>query len=209
MAWNLNNKPREYELSGRLTAEFIDIYGLSVDYIVTEKVSQDLVLGEFTHMRADNDSVFRVSVYPENTAGFDNQNDLLSKFGILNFDSVNLFISSAKMALVHPDGNYQKAHGDIIVLPSGKFFEITDVENQVMGLNNMFTYSNQKNVYLLKCKPYNYNRDELNVSNLSSDLDLGNLDSIFDMEQQVLEKEATEEQSTKVDGLDPVFGDMG
>lgn len=205
MAWNLNNKPNEYNLSGKLTAEFIDIYGLEVSYVKTEKVNPDVILGEFTHLRANDNDVFRVNVYPENTAGFDNNNDILSKFGILNFDSINLFISSTSMGRLYPDGFVQKGHGDIIALPSGKVFEITDIESQVMGLNNMYTYDNQKNVFMLKCKPFNYNRDEI----ITSDINLGSLADVFDLEEQSLEKSAQEAQSTSIPTLDPVFGDLG
>ena len=205
MAWNLNNKPNEYNLSGKLTAELINIYGLEVSYVKTEQVNRDIVLGEFTHYRADDSSVFRVNVYPENTAGFDNNNDILSKFGILNFDSINLFISSVSMASIYPSGEYQTAHGDIIALPSGKVFEITEIESQVMGINNMYTYDNQKNVFLLKCKPYNYNRDEITTT----DINLGSLADAFDMEEFDAEKTAVEEQSTMLDNVDAVFGSLG
>lgn len=205
MAWNFNNKPIEYALSNKLTAEMIDIYGLEVSYVKTEKVNPDLVLGEFTHLRADDSSVFRVNVYPENTAGFDNNNDILSKFGILNFDSINLFISSVSMNVLYPNGDVQKGHGDVIALPSGKVFEITDIESQVQGINNMYTYSNQKNVYMLKCKPFNYNRDEI----ITTDINLASLADAFDLEQEAIDKVAVEQQSTKYHDADDVFGDLG
>jgi hypothetical protein len=205
MAWNLNNKSNEYRLSGKLSSEMIDIYGLNVTYIKTEKANPDLVLGEFTHLRADNSSVFHVNVYPENTAGFDNNNDILSKFGILNFDSVNLFISSIRYNEIYPDEDYQKGHGDLIALPSGKVFEITDIESQVMGLNNMYTYKNQKNVFMLKCKPFNYNRDEIAVD----DINFESLDTMFDIQETYAEKTAVEEQSTLLNNVDEVFGSLG
>jgi hypothetical protein len=205
MAWNLNNKSNEYQLSGKLSKEMIDIYGLNVTYIKTEKANPDLVLGEFTHLRADNSSVFHVNVYPENTGGFDNNNVILSKFGILNFDSVNLFISAFTYATIYPDSDYQKGHGDLIALPSGKIFEITDIESQVLGLNNMYTYKNQKNVYMLKCKPYNYNRDEIAVD----DINFETLDSMFDIEENYAEKTAVEAQSTALNNVDSVFGSLG
>ncbi len=205
--YNFNNYSNEYSLHNDITAEFIDLYGFKTTYIKTTKVNMDKIFGEIQNLRADNSSVYSVSVYPENTSGFDNSNDILSKFGILSFDSINLFISARTYEIVYPLGDVQKGVGDLIVLPSNKIMEITDVEHQVQGLNNMFVYGNQKNVYNIKCKPYNYNHDEIDVSATLPDIpDFGHLFDIANKEAEVTEQEV---QSTVVKNADDVFGDLG
>jgi hypothetical protein len=207
MSWNLSNNATDYELSGNLTSEVIDIYGFSINYIKTQKVNMDKIYSEFTHLRADNDSVFQVSVYPENTAGFENHNDLFSKFGILGMDSTNLMISYNSLLKVYPDKQFQKGTGDLIVLPSKKVLEIVDIESQVNGLNNMFVYDNQKNVYILKCKPYNFNMDDINIT--TSPDEIPNFSLLFDIQNKSAEKLEQETQSKLVKNQDPVFGDLG
>lgn len=206
MAYNFNNYDNEYTLSGNLTAEVIDLYGLTVSYIRTEKVNKSLTLSEYQFLRADNSSVFKVNVYPENTAGYDNQSDLLSKFGMLMFDNINLFISKNQFLKVFPNKDFLRGVGDLIVMPSKQIFEISEVEAQVPGLNNMFLYDNQKNVYSIKLKPYNYNQDQINITN---DADIPDFTEIFDMQAKIDEKIDQQNQSKVVKNLDPIFGDLG
>jgi hypothetical protein len=205
MGFNFNNNNNEYSLYNSLTSELINLYGFNTSYIKTEKVNMDVIFGEIQNLRADNSSIYNVSVYPENTAGFSDQNDILSKFGILSFDSINLYISSETFLTIYPDGNVQRSVGDLIVLPSSKVMEITELESQVPGINNMYVYNNQKNVYLLKCKPYNNNHDELTITNLPDIPDFG---ALFDIANTTAEKTAQNVQSPTVKGLDAVFGDL-
>lgn len=206
MAYNFNNNANEYELSGNLTAEMIDLYGLQVTYIKTEKINKNKLLSEYQFLRADNDSVYKVMTYPDNTAGYDNQSDLLSKFGMMMFDTISLYISARVFKTIFPDENYQTALADLIVMPSKQIFEISDVEAQVPGLSNMFLYDNQKNVYLLKLKPYTFNQDQIGITN---DPDVPNFGDVFDMANKELEKNEQQLQSKVVKNLDSVFGDLG
>jgi hypothetical protein len=205
MSWNISNNLTDYTLSGNLTSEVIDIYGFSVYYIKTQKLNKDKIFSEFTHLSADNSSVFTVNVYPENAASFENHNDLFSKFGILNMDSIDLQISYNSFLTVYPDEQFQRGVGDLIVLPSKKVIEIVNVDSQVNGMNNMFVYDNQKNVFMLKCKPYNYNSDDINVA-MPEIPDFG---TMFDVANKQAEKAEQESQSPVVKNLDSVFGDLG
>lgn len=205
MAFNFNNYSNEYSLYNGVTAELIDLYGFGTTYIKTTKVNVDRIYNEIQNLRADNSSVYNINVYPENTSGFDNQNDILSRFGIMSFDTINLFISARTYITVYPDGMFKNGIGDLIILPSKKIFEITEIENQVQGVNNMFVYDNQKNVFVIKCKPYNYNRDEIVITDPSVP-DFGHLFDIADKEADEVEQNM---QSTVVKNADPVFGDLG
>ena len=206
MGFNFNNYDNEYTLSDNLTAELIELYGLTVSYIKTEKVGKTKTLSEYQFLRADNESVYKINVYPENTAGYDNQNDLLSKFGMLMFDNINMFISRTKFETIFPDKDFLRAVGDLIVMPSKQIFEIADVEAQVPGLNNMFLYDNQKNVYSLKLKPYNYNQDQIDIV---GDIDIPDFSSIFDNQAKIDEKVDQQAESKAIKNMDPVFGDLG
>lgn len=205
MAYNFNNYSNEYSLHNNQTSEMIDLYGFTTNYIKTTKVNLDKIFNDIQNLRADNASVYSLSVYPENSGGFDNQNDILSKFGIMSFDSINLYVSASAYSLIYPDGNFKNGISDLVVLPSKKVFEITDIENQTPGVNNMFVYNNQKNVYILKCRPYNYNHDEISVTNT----DIPDFTHLFDIANKDAERLEQDTQSTVVKNLDPVFGDIG
>lgn len=206
MGYNFNNYSNEYALSGRLTNELINLYGFNVNYIKTIKVNLDRIYGEITNLRADNDSVYNLSVYPENTAGFNDQNDILSKFGIMSFDSINLFVSYSGYSEIYPDDNFKNGVGDLIVLPSKKVFEITEIDNQVAGVNNMFVYNNQKNTYLIKCKPYNFNHDEITITN---NVDIPDFTALFDIANKAADKVEQDAQTTVQKNIDDVWGDLG
>jgi hypothetical protein len=206
MGFNFNNYGNEYTLSNNLTSELIDLYGLTVSYIKTEKVGATKTLSEYQFLRANNESVYKINVYPENTAGYDNQTDLLSKFGMLMFDNINMYISRNTFEIVFPNEDFLRAVGDLIVMPSKQIFEIADVEAQVPGLNNMFLFDNQKNVYLLKLKPYNYNQDQINIV---GDEGIPDFSSIFDNQAKIDEKSDQQTESKIVKNMDPVFGDLG
>lgn len=222
MSWNFNQKPVEYNLYGNLTNELISQFGVLVKYVVTSKVNGDLLLGEFSHISANNDNIYDVYMYPEDTSGYQLANDIMSKFGLLNYDTIKMFISKQSFLQIDSDIDPTKHFGDLVILPSRKVFEITDIEDQVHGINNLFTQSNEKNVYILTLKPYNYNLDEISLSNTTQEEQIPNFDNYFDIperiEEKIVQDSASDEQSTVnipngegylIKGLDPIFGDLG
>jgi hypothetical protein len=128
----------------------------------------------------------------------------------MSLDSTNLFISKYSVESVLPNYDIQNMHGDVIVLPSGKYLEVTDVVHQVKGINNLFTYKDQKNVYMFKCKAYTYNHDELPVVN-QEDTNYTGLDELFGIIQRDEDKQLQDDpvQSPVVKDKDPIFGDLG
>ena len=200
MAWNLNNKKRDYELSRRVTNELIDMYGLEVKFVKTELVNIDDIFNESTNLKANLDNVFDVFVKPENPAMFEDGN-LLSKFGFSSVSSINLFISAKSVDMVFEDQKYiTNAVGCLIMLPSGKWLEVVSLEVQVPGINNMFLYNNQKNVFMLVCKPYSYNNDEIEdvIRAVSSDVyedEVPDLTNIFNLD--IYEKKSNSNRRTK------------
>lgn len=223
MAWNLNNKKQDYALSKTVTNEFIDMYGLIVRYFSTELIHEDNILNEFQHVKIDNTNAFDISVYPEDTAGFQNNDDILSKFGFMSSTSTNFFISAKTVDFImDSQKEITQMIGGVIKTPSGKLLEITNIDIEVPGINNMFLYNNQKNVFMLKTKPFIYNSDEIdNETKLEMEFDddisypKPNGDLVPDMsyvfgiaETADLTKSKVKEESTIPIGYDPVFGNL-
>jgi hypothetical protein len=159
MAWNLNNYDNEYELTNSQTEETIDIFGLQIKYVKAKGQNLDEIFGEYTHKKLNQDSTLLINVLPENSEEFDMLGNTFSKFGFVHTETFNCYISSNTSDNIGYEDIRSQAVGDIIVLPNGKKFEITFVEHEVPGANNMFPYSNKKNVYMIKSKLWNYSGD--------------------------------------------------
>ena len=176
---NLNVKRNEYDLNGLQTEEVIRIYGICVKLILTEKINQDLTFGDFSHLKTDNKSVFQVYVMPENTDDFDDQERLVTQFGLPLDGTVNFFISKITTYQLYQGSNntqnefdvtqtnetVQKLHGSLIILPSGKIMEVTKVDLDAIGANNQFLSAIDKNVYCLRCRTYvHHSANEIDVN---------------------------------------------
>lgn len=197
--FNFNNKANEYETFGKITDELIKLYGVKVKYIKTQFVDVDKVLGDFKNYKSDE--ILECMLLPATPEGFDSHNNFLSQFGIINLDSMDFFLSIYELNKIHSEFN--KCIGDLIILPSNKVMEITNIISQVPGINNMFLYDNQKQVYQITCKTYNYNHDEVSIG------DNENLDLLFNLLEKETEKKDQDNSSNLVKGNDPVFGDLG
>lgn len=147
--------------------EVIKLYGIEVKFIKTNRINHDsTIFKDFSHLEGHD--AFTINVLPENSEGFDTANIALQDFGLLNFDNVSFFVHRD---VIEPVCSYPEIVGNLIVLPSGKTMEITMVEMQTPGVNNLFTFDDRKSVYKLTCKPYDFKpMDELQ----SLDANLGN-----------------------------------
>lgn len=171
MAWNLNNYENEYELFDSQTEEQIDMFGLTVSYVKAEGVNLDEIFGEYTHKKLLQNNILEVNVLPENSEEFESLGTTFSKMGILNTETFNCYISRAHAEKIGYEDIRTEAVGDLLVLPNGKKFEITFVDHEVRGTNNMFPYANQKNVFMLKAKIWSYNSDSKEEGSVVTDLD--------------------------------------
>jgi hypothetical protein len=57
----------EYELFRSTTEELISLYGIKIKYLITEKVNQDDIFGEHSHIKVDNENVHEFFAKPEET----------------------------------------------------------------------------------------------------------------------------------------------
>lgn len=158
MNFNINNQP-EYNLNTSLIEETINLYGVGIKFLLVQKINNDdLVFGDFSHIKTDSDKSFDMMALPETSESYDEQGLDFSQFGMLNIDTINLFISRKSIDLVFDDIDSGKGFegilGNLIVLPNNRIIEITDFQYEVPGINNMFTETARKSVYKLTCKTY-------------------------------------------------------
>lgn len=181
----------EYNLFKNMTEEGINLYGIPVKYLITEKVNKDFIFGEWSHLKVNKDSVFEIYMLPVESESWSSQGDLFSKFGLQNLDTIQVIISVKTMEEIHPNivnrtgKGFDWIIGNLVVLPSNKIMEITNIDTEVQGLNNIFTYDLNKNAYQLTLRQYIANNDDYSKASditESSEFDyedFGNLASIF------------------------------
>lgn len=187
MAFNLNTTQHpEYNLNDSLIDEVIQMYGIQIKLLITEKINfDDAVFGDFTHMKTNSDSIFEMYALPENSEDFSTDGYSFSPFGITDFDNIELFVSRQSLSIdeflveateksmgTGVDGkfvDFRKLQSQLIILPNNKIMEITDVDPCVPGVNNLFTHNDAKSVYKLTCKPYNVKLiNELNPNDITA-----------------------------------------
>lgn len=233
MAWNLNNYNNEYELFNSQTEENISMFGLGITYIKSEGQNLDNIFGEYTHKKLNQTNVFNdVPVLPENSEDFDMLGNTFSKFGFVQTETFHCYISANEADKIGYEDFRRQAVGDLIVLPNNKKFEITFVDHEVVGANNMFPYTNNKNVYMIKTQIWSYNGDVKEESTVTTDengnetiedkldnLNFTSLDELFNTDESndtiPVEKKITsdikavqKEESTKINVQKPSpFGD--
>lgn len=210
---NFNQAPEEYDLHGNLTTEIINLYGVKLKLILAEKINiDDIVFGDYSHLKTIPNESYELYGLPEDTEGFVSQGSSFSQFGLFGLDNINIFVSRKAIISIIPNLDDTKGFGNImgslIVLPSGKLMEITEITREVPGANNMFVYNNIKNVYKLSLKNYDI---KLN-SEMSTDInnedsnEYESLESYFEeMIQDVEEVDNKAKDEKIVVQVDSVF----
>lgn len=227
MPINFNNHRSEYELFNGMTSELISSFGVYVTYLKTKFCNVDQVLGDIGHysVTTPEQVIEDVPLLPEHPEGFQAQDNLLSNFGLINLDSMDFFMSRDTLDRIYEGGEFNRCAGDLIVLPSGKIMQITNIKAQVPGANNEFLYANQKNVYQITTKTYHHKGDEIsadvelpksyndeveaNKNGFLKPETMDSLDELFNRLGEEAKKEQQDRESTVVKNVDSVFGDLG
>jgi len=167
MGFNLNrNSNPDYELKTSHIEEVISIYGVEADLIFTTKMNADKILNDFTHMQAGKNTK-KIMLLPEETEDWGGSNSW-NAFGLDNLRTISFFISRKtinEMFVEYPVTNYKEYINNLLVLPNSTVLEITDIEAEVEGVNNLFTYSDEKSVYRVTSRVYsNSKQDEIEHS---------------------------------------------
>jgi hypothetical protein len=150
--------------------------------VVQKLNSDDTIFGDYSPIKTDNSKIFDVFMMPENSDSWDSGGYNFSEFGMLNNDSCTVFVSKNSVQnIITLD--FKELYGNLVVMPNNKIMEVTDVQFEVPGVNNLFTYNDTKSVYKLTLKPYLVKlTDEINQADISiSDTeDYSTLDNYFD-----------------------------
>jgi hypothetical protein len=152
----------EQMLQQSLVDEFINMFGITTNYIPRKLIRQDTILNE--EIISEFEDAFTLEAYLENFEGFQGAGDILTKFGIRSTDEITLVISrhqfedfvSLPMQLVN---NVQlpgrPAEGDLIYFPlSDNIFEVKFVEHEApfYQFGKLYTYK-------LKCELFEYSNE--------------------------------------------------
>ena len=180
MNFNFSQQP-EYNLHKSLTKEVIDLYGIRIKFLITEKINEDKeVFGDFSHIKTDSDKVFEMFALPETSEAFDQTSYGFNDYGFNDFNNTNLFIAADDFKDIC---TMNKIVGNLIVLPSNKVMEVTNLDWMVPGINNLFTYIDEKSVYKLTCVPY-----EFKLADETEHKDLINTYRLEDPDAEIIEK---------------------
>ncbi len=178
--YNMDNSP-EYNLNASLIDECITLYGVPTKFLVTTKLnSDDTVFGDYSSIKTDGTKIFDVYMLPENTESWDSGGYNFSDFGLLNNDNCSCFVSKLSVETIGLE--FKSLYGNLVVMPNNKIMEVTDVQFEVPGVNNLFTFKNAKSVYKLTLKPYAVKlTDEIDTGDISvdPDEDYSTLDNYF------------------------------
>ena len=172
MNLNFYNAP-EYDLNKSLITEMISMYGIQVKFVKVKKINEDNLFKDYQHLVADKNDIIEMYALPENSDSFDSSGYQFNSFGFTDLNNLSVFISVESFG----DIKFKEIVGNLIVLPSNKILEITDVTFQVPGINNDFVNNNSRTVYKLTLTPYEFKlTDNLSEIQKPSD-DLSSLDS--------------------------------
>lgn len=181
MNFNINDNP-EYDLNTGLIDEVINLYGVPVKFLITTKLNNDdNVFGDYSSIKTDNSKIFEIYTLPENSDSWDSGGYNFSEFGMLNMDNVSVFISKNTVENIM-ELDFKSLYNNLLVMPNNKILEVTDVQFEVPGINNLFTFKNTKSVYKLTLKPYSVKlTDEIDTKDISiDDEDYNTLNNYFD-----------------------------
>ena len=207
MNFNFAHGP-DSQLNSHLIDEVIALYGIDIKFLLVEYINKDeTIFKDFQHIKTDEKKIFNMKALPENSESFDNTNYSFADFGFLDFDNINLFIHTNEFKKTGI--NLNQIIGNIIVLPSNKVMEITDLQFMVPGINNAFTEDSNKSVYRVVCRPYEFkNIDEIDHEHLKHSVKqtekmipddiLNNYDALDDYFNEILKDDEKREYEVEV-----------
>jgi len=184
MNLNFSHTP-DYDLNTSMINEVINMYGVPIKFLIAQKINtDDLVFGDYSHLKTDNNKIYDLFALPENSEGWDQSDNSFNQFGLNNFENINLFVSKMDLMDVVPDlaNHTSSVTGNLIVLPNNKVMEISNTSFEVPGVNNLYVNTDAKSVLMLTCIPYNNKLiSEVSSTDVSVDPNVPNvaLDTYF------------------------------
>lgn len=187
----------EYSLNNSLICECIKLYGIEAKLLKTEKINLDKeVFGDWSSIKTNSSDVFTIHLLPDNAENFDFSNYQFGDFGFLNTEQTSVYCSAQECLKLGFDSNALMS--SLVVLPSNKVMEITNIEILNPGVNNLWAYSDAKCVFKLSLNTYNFKlHDEIKNSDITATLDIP--------ESTECIKDRIEDEIDSIDALDNYF----
>ena len=154
----------EQNLYEDLIIESIKIYGQDLYYLPRDLVNVDDVFRE--DPVSSFNSNYLLEMYVDNIDGFDGEGDLFTKFGVEIRDQVTFTVAKRRwqQTVMRYDNEIQgirPLEGDLVFTPfSKKIFQIMHVEHE-----QPFYQLNNLPVFKLQCELFEYNDEDIDVSN--------------------------------------------
>jgi len=154
----------EQNLYEDLIIESIKIYGQDLYYMPRDLVNVDAVFRE--DPVSSFNSNYLLEMYVDNVDGFDGEGDLFTKFGVEIRDQVTFTVAKRRwqQTVMRYDNEItgtRPFEGDLIFTPfSKKLFQIMHVEHE-----QPFYQLNNLPVFKLQCELFEYNDEDIDVSN--------------------------------------------
>jgi len=154
----------EQNLYEDLIIESIKIYGQDLYYLPRDLVNVDPVFREDPVSKFNSN--YLLEMYVDNIDGFDGEGDLFTKFGVEIRDQVTFTLSKRRweQTVMRYDNEItgtRPFEGDLIFTPfSKKLFQIMHVEHE-----QPFYQLNNLPVFKLQCELFEYNDEDIDVSN--------------------------------------------
>ena len=154
----------EQNLYEDLIIESIKIYGQDLYYLPRDLVNVDDVFREDPTSKFN--SSYQIEMYVDNVDGFDGEGDLFTKFGVEIRDQVTLTVARRRWeeSVLKYDNEIKgirPLEGDLIFTPfAKKMFQIMHVEHE-----QPFYQLNNLPVFKLQCELFEYNDEDIDVSN--------------------------------------------
>lgn len=188
MNFNITHK-NEYTLNNSMICECINLYGVEVKLIKTEKINYDKdVFGDWSHVKTNNTDIFDITILPESPETVENQDYMFGDFGFANSDTASVFVSAQSCFKLGFDIN--NLMSCLIVFPSNKVMEITNVELQSTSVNNLWAYSDAKSVLRFSLSAYSFkSTDETNDLMFTQDIDDIGIGSLQEIEEEAIVKD--------------------
>jgi len=170
---NTSGTTAEQRLVEDLVIESLRIYGHSVYYMPRTSVNQDNILGE--DRLSQFTSAYPIEMYLANVQGWDQQQELFTKFGIEVKDTATFVVSKRRWeeSIAYQAPTLQlpsrPAEGDLLYFPkTDAMFEIKFVEHL-----NPFFQIGKIYVYNLQCELYRYSSEVIDtgIDEIDDDFD--------------------------------------
>lgn len=173
----------EYNLNINLIDEFIRLYGIESKLLLSKKENIDIeVFGDWSNIKTNNKDVFDIHLYSENADNFERSEYQFTEFGFNLLDNFAGFISIKEVEKFNL--SIEKLISALVILPSNKILEITDVEYQTPGINNLWAYSDKKSAYKLTLRTYEFKlHDHIEQESSINTLEVENVENIEETEK--------------------------